>query len=113
MLFLTLDFTKTSCNFHNLYGIPIYYFVWFSQLGITITISQEKEPLGTGKLICSLRADEIKLWLTPSAKQHRNPCSGIPAVYPDLSTRHDWPLKKAVVLFVVIANQVEFETHFR
>ena len=63
----------------------------------------------------SLCADEIKLWLTPSAKQRRNPCSGLPAVYPDLSTRHDWPVKKGFVLFVVIANQVEeeFETHFR
>ena len=62
-----------------------------------------------------LRTDEIKLWLTPSAKKRRNPCSGLPAVYPDLSTRHDWPVKKAFVLFVVIANQVEgkFETHFR
>ena len=67
------------------------------------------------KLIISLRADEIKLWLTPSAKQRRNPCSGLPAVYPDLSTRHDWPVKKGFVLFVVIANQVEgeFEMHFR
>ena len=66
-------------------------------------------------LSLSLRADEIKLWLTPSAKQRRNPCSGLPAVYPDLSTRHDWPVKKGFVLFVVIANQVEgeFETHFR
>ena len=45
---------------------------------------------------CSLRADEIKLWLTPSAKQRRNPCSGLPAVYPDLSTRHDWPVKKGL-----------------
>ena len=63
----------------------------------------------------SLRADEIKLCLTPSAKQRRNPCSGLPAVYPDLSTRHDWPVKKGFVLFVVIANQIEgeFETHFR
>ena len=42
----------------------------------------------------SLRVDEIKLWLTLSAKQRRNPCSGLPAVYPDLSTRHDWPVKK-------------------
>ena len=40
----------------------------------------------------SLRADEIKLWLAPSAKQRRNPCSGLPAVYPDLSTRHDQSL---------------------
>ena len=44
----------------------------------------------------SLRADEIKLWLTPSAKQRRNPCSGLAAVYPDLSTRHDWPVKKGL-----------------
>ena len=44
----------------------------------------------------SLRADEIKLWWTPSAKQRRNPCSGLPAVYPDLSTRHDWPVKKGL-----------------
>ena len=50
--------------------------------------------LGTGGI--SRRADEIKLWLTPSAKQHRNPCSGLPAVYPDLSTRHDWPVKKGL-----------------
>ena len=46
--------------------------------------------------LTSLRADEIKLWLTPSAKQRRNPCSGLPAVYPDLSTRHDWPVKKGL-----------------
>ena len=44
----------------------------------------------------SLRADEINLWLIPSAKQRRNPCSGLPAVYPDLSTRHDWPVKKGL-----------------
>ena len=44
----------------------------------------------------SLRADEIKLWLTLSAKQRQNPCSGLPAVYPDLSTRHDWPVKKGL-----------------
>ena len=44
----------------------------------------------------SLRADEIKLWLTPSAKQRRNPCSGFPAVFPDLSTHYDWPVKKGL-----------------
>ena len=64
----------------------------------------------------SLRADEINLWLTPSAKQRQNPCSGLPAVYPDMSARHDWPVKKRPLFcFVVIANQVKgkFETHFR
>ena len=50
----------------------------------------------SASIIASLRADEIKLWLTPSAKQCRNPCSGLPAVYPDLSTRHDWPVKKGL-----------------
>ena len=44
----------------------------------------------------SLCADEIKLWLTSSVKQRQNPCSGLPAVYPDLSTRHDWPVKKGL-----------------
>ena len=48
------------------------------------------------RVALSLRADEIKLWLTPSAKQRRNPCSGLQAVYPDLSTRHDWPVKKGL-----------------
>ena len=68
-----------------------------------------------GKVFPSLRTDETKLWLTPSAKQCQTPCSGLPAVCPDLSTRHDWPVKKAFVFFLVVANQVEgkSETHFR
>ena len=49
-----------------------------------------------GKVTHSLRADEMKLWLIPSVKQCRNPCSGLPAVYPDLSMRHDWPVKKGL-----------------
>ena len=55
----------------------------------------------------SVRADEIKVWLTPSVKQPRNPCSGLPAVYPDLSTRHDWPVKKG--LCFVCRDRQEFE----
>ena len=55
-----------------------------------------QKQLILSRLRSSLRADEIKLWLTPSAKQRRNPCSGLPAVYPDLSTRHDWPVKKGL-----------------
>ena len=31
------------------------------------------------------------------AKQRRNPCSGFPPGYQDLSTLHDWPVKNAVV----------------
>ena len=43
-------------------------------------------------------ADEIiKVSLSPSAKQRRNPCSGPPSVYQDLSMRHDLPVKKAIV----------------
>ena len=41
--------------------------------------------------------DETKLWLSLSAKQGRNPCSGPPLVYQDLSTCHDWPVEKAIV----------------
>ena len=63
--------------------------------------NKDNHGCSTAILLCdpfwySLRADEIKLWLTPSAKQLRNPCSGLPAVYPDLSTRHDWPVKKGL-----------------
>ena len=32
-----------------------------------------------------------------SAKQQQNPCSGSPPVYQDLSTYHDWLVKKATV----------------
>ena len=50
---------------------------------------------------------EINFRLSSCVKQRRNPCSGPPGMYRDLSTRHDWPVKKA--------NPVEgkFETHFR
>ena len=41
--------------------------------------------------------EETKLWLSPSAKQHQNPCSGAPPVYQDLITCHDWPVKKDIV----------------
>ena len=37
------------------------------------------------------------LCLSPSAKQCRNPCLGSPPVYQDLSARHDWPVKNAIV----------------
>ena len=42
-------------------------------------------------MFCSLKG------LSPSAKQHRNSCSGQSAVYQDLSKGHDWPVKKAIV----------------
>ena len=39
-----------------------------------------------------------KTLLSPSTKHRRNPCSAPPPpVYRDLRTRHDWPLKKAIV----------------
>ena len=43
----------------------------------------------------SAKKYETKLWLSASGKQHRNPCS--PTVYLDLSTRHDWLVKNAIV----------------
>ena len=40
---------------------------------------------------------EINFLSSPSAKQRRNPCSGPQPAYQDLNTRHDWPVKKAIV----------------
>jgi len=48
-------------------------------------------------LVPSCATDEIKLRLSPSAKQCRNPCSTPPPVYQDLSMCRDWPVKKAIV----------------
>ena len=50
---------------------------------------------GDCKVDCA--TDETKLWLSPFAKQCQNPCSGYPPVYQDLSTCHDWPIKKDIV----------------
>ena len=57
------------------------------------------EQVGNGFCFYSpaYATDETKLWLGPSAKPCRNSCSGAPPVYPDLSTRHDWPVKNAIV----------------
>ena len=52
-------------------------------------------------LLLSCATDEAKLWLSPSAKQHRNTCSGSPPVYQDLSTRHDRSVKKAIVVLPI------------
>ena len=59
------------------------------------------------ELACA--ADKTKPLLV---RLRASPCSLPPAVYEDLSTRHDWPVKRAIVS---LANQVErkFETHFR
>ena len=40
---------------------------------------------------------EIKFGLGPSAKQSWNPSFGSLPVYKDLSTRHDWPVKRAII----------------
>ena len=41
--------------------------------------------------------EETKLLLGLSARQSQNPSSGSPHMYQDLSNRHDWPVKKAIV----------------
>ena len=51
----------------------------------------------TSKILLACAKDETKLWLSPSAKRCRNPCSWPLPVYQELSTRHDWPVKKAIV----------------
>ena len=40
-------------------------------------------------------------WLSRSAKQHRNPCCRPPSVYQDLSTSHDWPFEKSIVILPI------------
>ena len=62
----------------------------------------EKRGLGqVGNGFCfyslAYATDETNLWLSPSAKQCRNSCSGAPPVDQDLSTRHDWPVQKSIV----------------
>ena len=52
------------------------------------------KPICTG----ACATDETKFWLSPPAKQPRNPCSGPPPVYQDLSTRYDWPVKKPLAI---------------
>ena len=37
---------------------------------------------------------KLDVWLIPSASQCRDPCSGSSAVYQELNTNHDWPVKK-------------------
>ena len=44
----------------------------------------------------ALVTDETKLQLSSSEKKRQNPCSGSLPVYQDVSTRHDWPVKKAI-----------------
>ena len=51
----------------------------------------------TSKILLACAKDETQLRLSPSAKRPRNPCSGPLPVYQELSTRHDWPVKKAIV----------------
>ena len=48
---------------------------------------EQNSQWGAAKLI-ACAADETKPWLSLSANQRRNPCSGPPAVYQDLSTHH-------------------------
>ena len=61
------------------------------------------ETLTVGASACVTNI--TKLLLSPSVKQHRNPCSGPPAEYEDLSKHHDWPVKKAMVNFSMKIKQ--------
>ena len=40
--------------------------------------------------------DKTKLRLSPSTKQHQNPCCRVPPVYLDLSSHHDWSVEKVI-----------------
>ena len=46
-------------------------------------------------------APGTKLWLSLSVNYSRNPCSGPPAVYQDLSMHNDCFVKKAIIVFAI------------
>ena len=60
---------------------------------------KKKKSNCNDKLACT--TNETKLWLTSSAKQRRNPCSGPPTVYQDLRARHDWSVENTIVNFPI------------
>ena len=52
----------------------------------------------TTHLLTARATDETKLWLSPSAKQRRNPFF--------FFTRHDWPVKKATVSLPIRLKEI-------
>jgi len=66
---------------------------------VRIFYDVKKQVMEKPSLACA--TDETKLWLSPSAKQCRNLRSGPSPVYQDLSTRHDWPVEKTIVVFPI------------
>ena len=50
----------------------------------------------TATILATCAVEETKLWLGQSAKQRCNHCSGPQPVYQDLTTSHDWPVKKDI-----------------
>ena len=62
--------------------------------------------------ILACATDETKLWLIPSVKQHRNPCSGSPAVYLNSNMRHNWSVKNAIDCQFVSQVERKYKMHF-
>ena len=62
---------------------------------ILFSIHSVNSFLADDSIACA--TDKFQLWLSPSAKQCRNLCSGPSNMYQDLSTCHDWNVKKAIV----------------
>jgi len=60
-----------------------------------MTVSAERTTIILHSLACD--TDETKRWLSRSEKGRLNPCFGPHLRYQDLSTRHDWPVKNAIV----------------
>ena len=62
---------------------------------ILFSIHSVNSFLADDSIACT--TDKTQLWLSPSAKWCRNLCSGPSNVHQDLSTCHDWLVKKAIV----------------
>ena len=62
-------------------------------------------------ILQSVPLTELNFLLSSSAKQRQNTCSGSPPVYQDLSTHHQWSVKK-VIVDLPITLKKKFEMHF-
>ena len=80
---------------------------WHRQMSYSLRIIAQDSFLAADEscsqtLACQpMQQTKLNLWLSPSAKQHQNHCSGPPPALQDLSKQHDCLVKRAVVDFLI------------
>ena len=109
LVILCLHYTRYlldsfSCRHEKLFAIVWTHLsdMWLSPLEIdTVQLRPVAEIVPKSPFLCvkrsPIREHSLQLWLDPdpSASQRWIPCSGPPTMSQDLSTRHDWPIKKS------------------